>query len=95
MVDAGERDNTIIVSLFPSAALTRGSGRMRVRVGEVSVRPVPASVEDENWPSFGSTAFPDLRHFCETAIAKLSEIDLGCVDLIDLFRVGSKDQSLH
>ena len=27
--------------------------------------------------------------------AKLSEIDLGCVDLIDLFRVGSKDQSLH
>jgi hypothetical protein len=29
------------------------------------------------------------------APAKLSEIDLGCVDLIDLFRVGSKDQSLH
>ena len=27
--------------------------------------------------------------------ANLSEIDLGCVDLIDLFRVGSKDQSLH
>ena len=30
-----------------------------------------------------------------TESAKLSEIDLGCVDLIDLFRVGSKDQSLH
>ena len=30
-----------------------------------------------------------------TVVAKLSEIDLGCVDLIDLFRVGSKDQSLH
>jgi hypothetical protein len=29
------------------------------------------------------------------ATAKLSELDLGCVDLIDLFRVGSKDQSLH
>ena len=45
MVAAGERDNTIIVSLFPSAALTRGSGRIRVRVGEAFFRPVPASVE--------------------------------------------------
>ena len=66
--DAGERDNTIIVSLFPSPALTRGSGRIRVRVGEAFFRPVPASVEDEIGPSFGPTAFPDLRHFCETAI---------------------------
>ena len=38
----------------------------------------------------------DLSSVAIAAIfAKLSEIDLGCVDLIDLFRVGSKDQSLH
>ena len=68
MVDAGERDDTIIVSLFPSAAPASGSGRILVRVVEDHVRPVPTSVEDGIWPSFGSTAFPDLRHFCETAI---------------------------
>ena len=56
------------VSLFPSAAPASGSGRILVRVVDDHVRPVPTSVEDAIWPSFGSMAFPDLRHFCETAI---------------------------
>jgi len=66
-----------------SAPLVASTNRFEVLA---DVDDTPSTVTEHDDPGESAQA---------SRAAKLSEIDLGCVDLIDLFRVGSKDQSLH